>query len=177
MLARRRSCQPTRPSLPGTLLARLCPDGVVRTQCHCRILCILIGALILAIGCSERFESHFDTASEARAALAERGWWPEQIPAGVSSISEAHDLDTNDQKILFSVDTKQCSEIAKRAESSGDDLPRVPRLRLADWPTWLRGTVTKAELAARKGTVLTATGGVLALFCDDGKGYFWRDPR
>ena len=124
--------------------------------------------------CHERFLSSFETAAEAREALAERGWWPGEIPLSATAITEIHDLDTNEQNITFRLPPADCHELQAKAAAAGPSLPAVRSLGLVDWPSWLNGAVTFQAIAGHGAAAVAVREGGLVLLCSESRGYYWR---
>jgi hypothetical protein len=62
-------------------------------------------ALLLSLGaCGEQIEQSYATWSEAQSAGAvERGWIPSLVPETAQNIRDSHNLDTNAQRLEFTV--------------------------------------------------------------------------
>ena len=130
-------------------------------------------AMAFASACGEAITTQASTAAEARQRLESGGWWPSAIPEAATAFVEAHDLDTNEQKIMFAIESPACRRAAEALKTSTADLPRVPDLRLEGWPEWLADA--GADTLRRRGaTAVRAESGTLVLACDEARGYFWR---
>lgn len=62
-------------------------------------------ALLLSLGaCGEQMEETYATWAEAdRAGAVERGWVPAFVPTTAHDIMEIHDIDTNQQRLEFTI--------------------------------------------------------------------------
>ena len=136
---------------------------------------LILAPLVLAISCSERPGGHYKTAEEARAALDAGGWWPRAMPAAAFGIREAHDLDTNAQKIAFAIPKDACRSFKGRPATHAP-VNAVPGLSIQGWPAWLTGRPEPAAVIDRGAFMFVDERGVLILRCDEsaaGEGYYW----
>lgn len=138
----------------------------------------LIGVALLLVGtpaCGEVVTTHASGTAEARRELEPGRWWPALIPGAATAIVETHDLDTNAQKIVFSLERDACKQAAfTLGASSMTGVAAVPALRLDGWPEWLSSEVRPDTVLQRGGLAVTGERGTLLLTCEDEKGYFWR---
>jgi hypothetical protein len=139
-----------------------------------RWILVPLGLAVL-LGCGEVRTTRESSTEDARRELEDGGWWPSEIPETATAIFETHDLDTNAQKIMFSLERGACQETAARMEPpSLSPLASVPALRLEGWPEWLAGVVDAGALSRRGAIIVPSRTGALVLVCEAGKGYFWR---
>jgi len=125
--------------------------------------------------CGDVITTRAATGADARRQLESGGWWPPAIPDEATAIVEAHDLDTNGQKIMFAIESSACRRAAEAlAALTAAESPRVPNLRMSEWPEWLSAGAD-ADTLRRRGAIAARTeGGTLILACEEEKGYFWR---
>ena len=135
----------------------------------------LAAAIVLTAACDDVLTTRAPNTGEARQQLQAGGWWPSGIPDSATAILEGHDLDTNAQKIIFSVESEPCRQAAATMVTSvSTKLGSIPALPLEGWPAWLSSEVTLDSILQRRGVVAAAERGNLLLMCEDRKGYFWR---
>lgn len=137
-----------------------------------------IGVTLLLAGtlaCGEVVTTRASSTADARGQLEPGGWWPSAIPEPATAIVEMHDLDTNEQKIVFSLAPDACLEAAARMEAPAIiTLTPVPTLPLEGWPEWLTSSLALDAARDRGAVAAPVAGGALLLTCEEGKGYFWR---
>lgn len=132
-------------------------------------------ALAWTLACGEISTTRASSSDEARRELEAGGWWPPEIPEAASAILETHDLDTNAQKITFSLERVACHEAAGRMGTRSLSTPApVPALPLDGWPEWLSAVADAGDLSRRSATFIRTDSGSLVFACDEEKGYFWR---
>ena len=105
----------------------------------------LVLALVLlpALGCAEQFENRFATGAAALSSdLARGGWIPRWLPPAARNVYVQHDVDTNEEWILFELDEAQRPALVVGLESvpSGEiGTVRIRRPRGAPW--WFEGLI------------------------------------
>lgn len=89
------------PSLPIRPIANIGAMADVRAMRKW----ILLVAMALSGGCSEVDEGRYASWADAdRAGVVERGWIPPFVPQSARDIHDVHDLDTNRQRLSFTID-------------------------------------------------------------------------
>jgi hypothetical protein len=132
-------------------------------------------ALAWTLGCGEISTTRASNAAEAARVLEPGGWWPSGISEAATAIRETHDLDTNAQKIIFSLERDSCRQAAAPMDTPAiTALTPVPALPLEGWPAWLSAEVDRGSLPRRGAALIRTQSGALVLVCDDEKGYYWR---
>lgn len=73
--------------------------------------CVL---LLTLSACSEELQVHYPTYADAvKDDAFERGWLPRYLPVSAKDISEAHDLDSNAQRLRFRVPIADARELSR----------------------------------------------------------------
>jgi hypothetical protein len=87
-----------------------------------RIRKLVVLALLLIAGCTDRYEASFATYADAksRGALERGGWLPDFLPESATEIREEHDIDSNELWVTFSFGREfrppaSCSPSVQRA--------------------------------------------------------------
>jgi hypothetical protein len=104
---------------------------------------LAIGLVLLAIGCAEQFDHHFETGAAAHSSdLARRGWVPEWLPAEASNVHIQHDLDTNEEWLRFELGEKQRSALVVGLQwLSSADIETVAIRSPRGAPWWFEGLI------------------------------------
>ncbi|TFI58408.1 hypothetical protein E2493_09735 [Sphingomonas parva] len=65
---------------------------------------VAVSVVTSLFACSDQKEERYATWAEAnRAGAVERGWLPPFVPKNARDLHDTHDLDTNEQKLTFTV--------------------------------------------------------------------------
>ena len=152
---------------------------------------IIVACSVLAVfgGCSYWliFESEISSESYAtyldaeRSGLFQSGWVPSYIPRSTVSISEVHDVDTNERCVSFSIDTVDRDSFleALRAfgfrppSGSGSPPPELSPLRSCPFSAAPR----EASIILRRPLPNSAEIEYFALFDSSNRVYFWSGLR
>jgi hypothetical protein len=92
----------------------------------------ILSAVLSLGGCGDNIEESYATWAEAkRAGAVERGWLPRFVPTSARDIHDAHDLDTNGQRLTFNLPPEAVQPMLDSfslTTSCGESLP--PRLSM-----------------------------------------------
>ena len=70
--------------------------------------------VLLLVACREEKEERYATWAEAkRAGAIDRGWLPPFVPTNARDINDSHNLDTNEQKLSFTVPAEAVGPMLK----------------------------------------------------------------
>ena len=139
------------------------------TSATIRQMSLLIAVLVSMNACKEKYESHYNSATDAaKAGEFDRGWLPDVLRPDVANISEWHDIDSNEVRGRFALN----EEVVRRLRSScvmSADVPRKTSLM----PAWFPATIYRGDAKKEGMEMFGCEEFFVAINQHTEKGYFW----